>query len=108
MFKLNIPLATLVRVFVLAAFLVMAVQSSADAAGKSFVIENTTHINFPALYYAPNGGNWRQAPNGLPAYSTVGIPVNTNVRIWHFKIVAPSGKELNYSFNVVNRSYLKI
>lgn len=57
MLKLNIPLTTLVRVLVLAAFLVTAVQSSALAGSVTSV--NRTGMNITQIYLKGNKvSNW--------------------------------------------------
>ena len=61
MFKLNIPLVPLVRVLVLAAFLVTAVQSSADAASINFY--NKSGWMIKDLYITNNNDTW--GPNRL-------------------------------------------
>ena len=107
MFKLNIPFAPLVRVLVLAAFLVTAVQNSAFAAGKSFVVHNNTNLDISVIYYAPDGGKWKVVGGPGPG-SSVGIPVNTNVRIWHFNVVFSSGEEFGFSADVIKKNYITI
>ena len=60
MFKLNIPLAPLVRILVLAAFLVTAVQTSALAATVEVV--NRTGQTILACFHRPSGtSDWNNA-----------------------------------------------
>lgn len=115
MFKSNTPpksiaysyIAPLVRVLVLTAFLVTAMQTSTFAAGKSFVIYNNTDMYIPAVYYAPAGGQWKKL-DGITPGGAVGVPVNTNTRIRYFKIVFSSGKTFDYSADVTRKDYLTI
>ena len=60
MFKLNIPIATFVRIFVLAAFLVIALQSQMSAANyTNCTITNNTNQWITQFYFKySSSNNW--------------------------------------------------
>ena len=87
-------IAPLVRVLVLAAFLVAAIQVPVDAATKSIKIVNRSGRTITAIYctatgYGKWGGNRLNGSLGNGGWATV--PVNTDRPYWDFKIVFSNG-----------------
>ena len=86
-------IAPLVRVFVLAAFLVTAVQTSVLAGTKHLTLVNRTGKTITAVYCAPVGartwgGNRLSQP--FRNNTAIGVKVNTQVN-WCLKIVFSNG-----------------
>lgn len=102
MFKLNIPLATFVKIFVLAAFLVTAVQVPAFAAWKNLEVHNNTGRTISKLYLSQSGyGTWgKNVLNGIlhsGYYRTVRY--DTQYTYFDLKIVFSDGKKITWKKN---------
>jgi hypothetical protein len=102
MFKSNTPprsithsyIAPLVRIFVLAAFLVTATQTSAEATWQFDFINHsgkTVDMFFAAENNAKSWGN--NIFDTTPVYhnGAVGIRLGSNARYWKFKVIFQDG-----------------
>lgn len=103
MFKLNIPLITFVRVFVLAAFLVTAVQSSAFAAWKDLQVVNHTGYEIKNLYISSSGsGSWGKDLLGnstLANGSSKTISYNGDYTYYDLKIIFMNNSHREWTGN---------
>lgn len=110
MFKLNIPLATVVKVFVLAAFLIVNVNS-AEAVANYLQVVNHTGATITGVYVVNNnvtqnwGGNLLSGtiPNGH--YDTVrlfarGPVVKCRVTLNNGKSMITFGIDLNKTYRI--------
>lgn len=82
----------------LTAFLVAAVQSSADAATKYIKIINRSGRTITAIYCTATGyGKWggNRLNGSVGNGGSVGIPVNTDRRYWDFKVVFSDGRSID-------------
>lgn len=95
MFKLNISFATFVKVFVLAAFLVTAIQSSALAGRQDFVFVNNSGQVVKQLRFSPsNYNNFGDNVLSSPVYHGQRRKIRVNGysdQYWDFKVVTANG-----------------
>lgn len=105
-------IAAFVRVLVLAAFLVTAVQSSVLAGTKYFQINNLSGSAIGAVYAVPSNSNgWGRNRLNSPLYSGngVNIAVDTNYRLWSFRIVYGNGASKDFHMvDVINNKSITI
>ena len=103
MLKLNIPLTTLVRVLVLAAFLVTAIQSSALAGSVTFV--NNTGVHITGVYLG-KGGRWTNNLGSISSGSSFKVnnlpnsTVNLRATFSNGRDITWNGVDLNFTWKI--------
>ena len=112
MFKPNIPLATVVKVFVLAAFLVTATQSSVSAVWQQFDFVNQSGKTVDMFFVAENNAkSWgNNIFDTTPVYNggAVGIKLGSNARYWKFKVIFQDGSSKYWTGVDMRRSWTRM